>query len=91
MLIMNENEKRLLEVTIASEDDLPFTIHEARYELILHQCNGEDITEDSGTCDVDGNIVTCMVSPTGTGLYIVRLTMQIADETVVRKVHIQVG
>lgn len=88
MLRMFRNERRQLRVTIKSSDKLPFTIQEARYEMIYR--DGGGVIESQGECSIDGAILIITLDPKNNGLYTVRFIMKIADETVIRKICIMV-
>ena len=67
------------------ETDLPFTIRNARYELI---CGGE--IEAQGECTVSGHELDVFLSPTRRVYYQLRLIYEIADETWVDVIEVEV-
>lgn len=68
------------------EQDLPFTIRNARYELIY----GTEV-EDSGECAINGHEIDAFICPKNTGTYCLKYIYDIADETWVDNVRIKVG
>lgn len=69
------------------EQDLPFSIRSARWELL----DGEGVIEDSGECAINGHEIDAFVSPGNIGTYKLRYTYQIADETWVDIIKIMVN
>lgn len=69
------------------EQDLPFTIREARYELIDPDGN----IEDSGDCTITGHEIDAFIGPQNEGKYRLKYIYEIADETWVDNVRLKVG
>lgn len=88
MLRMYRHEQRELRVTIKSSDKVPFSIREAKYQVWWH--DGHEM-EYEGTCTINDNKLTAVISAEHTGLYVVKFIMGIAGETVIRKVYIRVS
>lgn len=68
------------------EQDLPFTIRNARYELIY----GTEV-EESGECTINEHEIDAFIHPEKAGTYYLKYIYDIADETWVDKVRIKVG
>ncbi len=88
MLRMYQGEKRILYMSVKSEDDLPFKIAGARYEV--WNCDTDE-KEADGICEVDEHVLSCMVKAQTTGLHEVRFVIEIANEEIVRTIHVAVG
>lgn len=85
---MYKGEKRKLYVTVTSDDELPFQIIEARYEV--WNCD-MDMREAEGRCGVDDHTLGITICPAHTGIYKVVFFLKIADETVIQKILIRVS
>ena len=82
---MYKGEKRKLYVTVTSDDELPFQIIEARYEV--WNCD-MDMREAEGRCGVDDHTLGITICPAHTE-YIRWYIFKIADETVIQKILIR--
>lgn len=75
------------EVKPKCEQELPFEIKLARYELI--DLNSE--IEDQGECMINGHVLDAFISPKKEGRYRLKIIYQIADETWVDNIRLKVG
>lgn len=87
-LRMYQGEKRKLYMSVKSEDDLPFKITGAKYEV--WNCD-TDKKEADGTCEVDDHVLSCVMKAQTTGLHVVRFFIEIAEEEIIRTMHVAVG
>lgn len=69
------------------EQDLPFTIRAARYELI----DPDGSMEDSGDCRIDEHEIDAIIAPRMIGTYRLKYIYEIADETWGDNVKLRVG
>lgn len=88
ILRMYQGEKRKLYLTVKSEDDLPFEITGARYEV--WNCDTDE-READGTCEIDDHVLPCTMQAQTTGLHEIRFFIQIAGEEIIRTIHVAVG
>lgn len=68
------------------EQELPFAIRSARYDL--RRRGGE--TEDTGECTINGHEIDAFIAPREKGRYELRYIYEVADETWVDVVLIRV-
>lgn len=78
-------EDKHVTLLIHSQNDEPFKIESATYEL---KRSGN--VEDSGACVIDGHYVKAKLSPEATGFYDYIVTYSVADETRKAKIRIEV-
>ena len=71
------------------EQEIPFTIRSARWELLYVE-DYEGMIESSGECTIAGHEIDAFISPQKTGTYKLRYIYEIADETWVDAVKIEV-
>lgn len=69
------------------EQDLPFSIRLARYELLKR----DGTLEDSGECNINGHEIEAMISPQEAGKYRLKYIYEIADEIWVDNIELRVG
>lgn len=69
------------------EEEIPFVIRNARYELIDQ--NG--IIEDSGDCTIQEHTIDSLIEPQNTGKYELRLIYDVGDETWVEPIRLRVN
>lgn len=71
--------------------DIPFSIISADYELIFVDTDAETYTvEDQGNCNINEHTLDALIEPQKTGIYCLRFTYKIADETWVDNYKIKV-
>ena len=63
---MYQGEKRKLYLSVKSEDNLPFEITSARYEVWNCDTNEK---EAEGTCEIDDHVLPCTMQASTTGLH----------------------
>lgn len=71
------------------DQEIPFTIREARWELVYIEDYEEEV-ESVGDCVIAGHEIDAFISPKRTGTYKLRYIYEIADETWVDAVKIEV-
>ncbi|MFR1762200.1 hypothetical protein [Frisingicoccus sp.] len=69
------------------DQDIPFTIKNARWELY----NSAGVLEDEGECEISGHELDAMVQPKGTGRYKFKFIYEVADEIWVDPVKLRVN
>lgn len=84
-LNMYSGETRVVTVEITSCDEEPFTIRNPSYRLIY-----SDEVEESGTPVMEDHDLTITLSPNRIGKYILEVTVNVASETIIRKLPIYV-
>lgn len=84
-LEMYFGETRVVTVEIVSCDEEPFTIRNPSYRLLYS--NDE---EASGTPIMEDHDLTITLSPNRIGKYILEVTVNVASETIIRKLPIYV-
>lgn len=67
--------------------DIPFTIKSARWELY----NPMGVLEAEGECEINGHELDAMVQPKGTGRYKFKFIYEVADEIWVDPVRLRVN
>ena len=75
------------EVKTVGDEDIPFTIRNARYELL----DPEGTIEDTGYCTITEHIIDALVEPLAKGKYELRLIYEIADETWIEPIRLRVS
>lgn len=71
------------------DQEIPFTIRQARWELAYIEDYKEEV-ESLGDCVVTGHEIDAFISPKQKGTYKLRYIYEIADETWVDAVKIEV-
>lgn len=84
-LNMYSGETRVVTVEITSCDEEPFTIRNPSYRLLY-----SDDVEESGIPVMEEHDLTITLSPKKTGKYILEVTVNIASETIIRKLSVYV-
>ena len=84
-LNMYSGETRVVTVEITSCDEEPFTIRNPSYRLIY-----SDEVEESGTPVMEDHDLTITLTPNRIGKYILEVTVNVASETIIRKLPIYV-
>ncbi len=69
------------------EQDIPFAIRDARFELI----DGSGLMEDSGECSITGHEIDALIAPQKPGSYRLKYIYDIADEIWVDNIRLRVG
>lgn len=64
------------EVKPKCEEELPFSIHSARWEL----WNPDSVLEQTGECSINGHELDALVQPQKTGTYKFKYIYEVADE-----------
>ncbi len=82
-------EKRKLSITMRSVNN-DFEIDGATVELYYMQNNVPVKVEDLDTY-VDGRIIRATVKPEKRGLYVIKASMQILDETIIKQFNMRVS
>lgn len=71
------------------EQDLPFTIRNARWEL-WNLWNTDEM-EATGECEIDGHELDAYISPQERATYRLAFIYEVADETWVDNIKVKVG
>ena len=84
-LEMYFGETRVVTVEIVSCDEEPFTIRNPSYRFLY-----SDVEESSGIPVMEDHDLTITLSPKKVGKYILEVTVNIASETIIRKLSVYV-
>lgn len=84
-LEMYFGETRVVTVEIVSCDEEPFTIRNPSYRFLY-----SDVEEVSGTPVMEDHDLTITLSPKKVGKYILEVTVNVANETIIRKLPVYV-
>ena len=84
-LEMYFGETRVVTVEIVSCDEEPFTIRNPSYRFLY-----SDAEEASGTPVMEDHDLTITLSPKKVGKYILEVTVNVANETIIRKLPVYV-
>lgn len=84
-LEMYFGETRVVTVEIVSCDEEPFTIRNPSYRFLY-----SDVEEASGTPAMEDHDLTITLSPKKVGKYILEVTVNVANETIIRKLPVYV-
>ena len=74
-------------VSPVCEEEIPFVIRTARYELIDQ--NG--IIEDSGDCVIQEHTIDTLIEPKAVGKYELKLIYEVGDEVWVEPIRLRVN
>lgn len=80
-----QGEDKYVKLLIHSQNDEPFEIEGAEYELRRYT----DV-EESGECIVDGHYISAKLNPEKTGQYELIVTYRVADTVRKAKIRIEV-
>lgn len=80
----------LVSVKPECEQDIPFTIREAKWELMCLE-DYQEKKESEGECRIIDHDMDAFIEPKRTGKYKLRFIYKIADETWVDVIEIKVG
>lgn len=78
-------EYRHVRILVKSATGEAFIIRNALWELSL-----KDVPESSGTCTIDEHIIDAYISPAQKGVYKLKMTYEIADETLIEVIEVAV-
>ena len=84
-LEMYFGETRVVTVEIVSCDEEPFTIRNPSYRFLY-----SDVEEASGIPVMEDHDLTITLSPKKVGKYILEVTVNVANETIIRKLPVYV-
>ena len=79
------------EVKPKCNEDIPFSIDKARWELYYKNDDGEDILEASGECTVKEHEISAYIQPKNEGTYRFKYIYEIAGEIWVDNIKIKAG
>lgn len=74
-------------VNAVCEEEIPFVIRSARYELI--DPNG--VIEDSGDCVIQDHVIDSLIEPQTIGKYELKLIYEVGDEIWVEPIRLRVS
>lgn len=74
------------EVKPKCEQDIPFTIHSARWELWMKD---KDI-ESEGECIINGHELDALIQPREKGTYVFKFIYEVADEIWIDQLRLKV-
>ena len=83
-------EKRKLSITMRSVNN-DFEIDGATVELFYMQQNTVPVKVEDLDTYVDGRIIQATVKPEKRGLYVIKASMQILDETIIKQFNMRVS
>lgn len=78
-------ESRHVKLLIKAQNNEPFTIKSANWELIK-----SDQTEAEGACSIENHIIDAFITPQTSSVYKLRYIYQIADETLIEIIEVAV-
>lgn len=74
------------EVRPRCEENIPFVIRRARWELFY-----DENLESEGECDINGHQLDALIQPQKKGRYTFKYIYEVADEIWIDKVRLKVG
>ncbi len=81
----DRGEYRHVRILIKSATGEAFVIRNASWELSL-----KDVNESVGACTIDEHIIDAYISPAQKGIYKLKMTYEIADETLIEVIEVVV-
>lgn len=87
MIAFDLGEKKHVTIEVVSRKGEEFAILNASYELIY---TSDATTEASGSCTVVDHTIDSLISPSKTGVYLLRYTYHIADEILIENMEVRV-
>ena len=78
-------EDRHVRLLVHATNDEPFAVRSASWKL----CYG-GTEEASGQCMIDGHVIDVKISPEIRTTYYLIITYQVADETLIEKIEVEV-